>query len=130
MQAYSKITTNVASRAQGVHGSGARTYKPEMATRILFILRNECVGPDNAMTVEALAARVGLNGRAVRQAVGDMEVGGVVLTDQPTKGAAGYFICDSADQAESFTRRLESQVEKMQRRIDARRRSAAALVAA
>lgn len=129
MKAHSKITANYASRAQGVHGAGGRTYKPEMATRILAILCNECVGPAQAITVERLAARVGLNGRAVRQVVGDLELAGKVLTGYPTEGESGYFVCETAEQAESLTRRLESQVGTMQKRIDARRKSAQLLLA-
>lgn len=128
MKAHSKLTANYASRAQGVHGSGSRTYKPEMADRILAILLAECVGPERAITVESLAARVGLNGRAVRQAVGDLELAGRVLTGYPTKGESGYFVCEAAEQAESLTRRLESQINAMQKRVDARRKSAQQLV--
>lgn len=121
---YSKLTHNYASHSQGVHGAGARTYKPEMATRVLFVLRNECLGPLNVMTVEALATRVGLNGRAVRDIVRDLEVSGLVLTDF----AEGYYICETAEQAERSTRRLESQVANMQERIEARRKMVAELV--
>jgi len=128
MRAHSKLTHNYASRAQGVHGSGSRTYKPDMGARILAILLNECVGPDNAVTVEGLATRVGLNGRAVRQAVGDLELAGKVLVGYPVKGPAGYFVCQTAEQAESLTRRLESQVNAMQKRIDIRRKGAQQLV--
>lgn len=124
MKAHSKITANYASRAQGVHGSGGRTYKPEMADRILAILLAECVGPDRAITVEGLATRVGLNGRAVRQCVGDLELAGCVLTGYPAHGESGYFVCQTTEQAESLTRRLESQIGTMQKRVDARRKSA------
>jgi len=121
---YSKVTANVQSRSQGVHGSGARTYRPEQATRVLLILRNECVGSDHTMTVEALAARVGMNGRAVRDVVRDLEVAQLILTDF----TEGYYVCETSDQAERATRRLESQVRNMQERIEARRIMAADLV--
>lgn len=123
-RAYSTLTHNYASHSQGVHGAGARTYKPEMAMRVLMILNNECLGRENTMTVEALAARIGLNGRAVRDIVRDLEIAQQVLTDF----ADGYFVCQTADEAERSTRRLESQVANMQQRIEARRKMAATLV--
>jgi hypothetical protein len=95
-----------------------------MASRVLMILKNECVGPENTMTVDALATRVGLNGRAVRDIVRDLEVAQQVLTDF----ADGYFVCRTADEAERSTRRLESQVANMQERIEARRKMATALI--
>ena len=121
---YSKTTENVASRSQGVHGSGARTYRPDQAARVLLILRNECVGAEHTMTVDTLAARVGLNGRAVRDIVRDLEIARQVLTDF----SHGYFVCRTADEAERSTRRLESQVTNMTQRIVARRAMTAELV--
>lgn len=121
---YSDLTHNYASRAQGVHGAGARSYKPKMAMRVLFILKNECVGTERRMTVEQLAARVGLNGRAIRDIVRDLEVAHMVLTDF----ADGYYVCTTVAEAERSTRRLESQVRNMQERIEARRAMAANLV--
>src|SRR4051794_41016791 len=112
---YSKVVSNIATRAQGVHGSGARNFKPEQANRLLLILKNECVGPANMMTVEVLSARLGMNGRAVRDAVSELEKAGQVLVDQ----TEGYYVCETAEQAERGTRRLESQIRKMQARVDA-----------
>lgn len=112
------------SHSQGVHGSGGRAYKPEMAERVLCILCAEAQGPANTMTVNALADRVGLLGRTVRDIVRDLELQRRVLTDF----AEGYFVCQTAEQAERSTRRLESQVANMQQRIDARREMAADLV--
>jgi len=120
---YSPVTTNVSSRSQGVHGAGARTFKPEMANRILMVLRNECVGELNRMTVEQLATRVGLNGRAVRDVIRELEGTGQVLTEF----SEGYYVCTTAVEAERGTRRLESQVQQMQQRIAARRKMAARL---
>jgi DNA-binding FadR family transcriptional regulator len=124
VKAYSSVTRNVATKAQGVHGAGARTYRPEQATRLLLILKNECAGPANRTTVEALAARVGMNGRAVRDAISDLEKSRQVLTDF----SEGYYVCETAEQAEQATRRLESQVKHMQERIEARRAMAADLI--
>lgn len=121
---YSKVTQNVATRAQGVHGSGARNFKPDQANRLLLILKNECVGPARMMTVETLAVRLGMNGRAVRDAVSELEKAGQVLTDF----TEGYYVCETVEQAERATRRLESQIRNMQARVDARRVMAAELV--
>lgn len=121
--AYSNVTRNFASHSQGVHGAGARTYPPHMATRVLVILRNECVGREHMMTVESLAARTGINGRAVRDIVRDLELAQLVLTDF----ADGYFVCQTVEEAERSTRRLESQVANMQKRIEARRQMASRL---
>src|SRR5215831_8402656 len=121
---YSRLTHNYSSHSQGVHGAGSRSYKPEQARRVLLILRNECVGAEHTMTVDALATRVGLNGRAVRDIVRDLELARMVLTDF----ADGYFVCRSAAEAERSTRRLESQVANMQQRITARREMTAGLI--
>lgn len=122
--AYSNLHHNYASRSQGVHGAGARSYKPDQANRLLLILTNECVGPANRKTVDELAARLGMNGRAVRDAISDLEKARRVLLDQTD----GYYVCETAEQAERGTRRLESQVDHMQERIDARRVMAGELV--
>jgi hypothetical protein len=60
----------------------------------------------------------------VRDIVRDLELQRRVLTDF----AEGYFVCQTAEQAERSTRRLESQIANMQERIDARREMAADLV--
>lgn len=112
-----------APRSQGVHGAGSRTYQPSQATRVLLILKNECVGPANCTTLEALAARTGLNGRALREIIGDLEKARQVLTDFTD----GYYVCETPEQAERATRRLESQVLRMQERIAARQQMAALL---
>lgn len=123
-QPYSALTHNYASRSQGVHGAGGRTFKPEQATRLLLILKNECVGPENRKTVDELATRLGMNGRAVRDVISELEKARQVLTDF----SEGYYVCETAEQAERATRRLESQVANMQERIAARRAMAATLV--
>ena len=105
------------ARSQGVHGSGARTYRPEQAARVEMILKNECTGPQRRVTVEGLSDRVGLPGRAVRDIVRDLELARKVLTDF----SDGYYVCETAAEAERATRRLESQVRHMQERITARR---------
>jgi DNA-binding transcriptional regulator YhcF (GntR family) len=122
-QAYSTLTHNYASRSQGVHGAGARTFKPEQANRLLLILQNECVGPSNRKTVDELATRLGMNGRAVRDAISELEKERKVLTDF----SEGYYVCETAEQAERATRRLESQIRHMQDRVVARRDMAANL---
>lgn len=122
---YSLLTHNYASRSQGVHGAGGRSFKAEQANRLLLILANECVGPDNRKTVDELAARVGMNGRAVRDAISELEKAQRVLTDF----SDGYYVVETVEQAERATRRLESQVTHMQERIEARRAMAAAMVA-
>ncbi len=104
-------------RSQGVHGSGSRQYRPEKAEQVLRILKHECVGPDNVKTVEDLAARVGLLGRALRDIVRDLELAQLVLTDF----SEGYYVCTTRAQAERATRRLDSQVRNMCARIEARR---------
>jgi DNA-binding FadR family transcriptional regulator len=123
-QPYSKLTHNYASRSQGVHGAGARTFKPEQANRLLLILQNECVGPGNRKTVDELATRLGMNGRAVRDAISCLEKERKVLTDF----SEGYYVCETAEQAERATRRLESQMGQMQERVESRRYMAATLV--
>ena len=115
--AYSYQPGGRSARSQGVHGSGARTYRPEQAARVEMILKNECVGRRNTMTAETLADRVDLPGRAVRDVVRDLELARKLLTDF----SEGYYICETAEEAERATRRLESQVKHMQERITARR---------
>lgn len=121
---YSSLTHNYSSRSQGVHGAGGRSFKADQANRLLLILKNECVGPDRRMTVEALAARVGMNGRAVRDAISELEKARRILTDF----SDGYYVCETVEQAERATRRLESQVTHMQERVVARRAMAAAML--
>lgn len=124
--AYSTLTHNYASRSQGVHGAGGRACKPEQSNRLLMLLKNECVGPAHRMTVDDLAARLGMNGRAVRDAISELEKARKVLTDF----SDGYFVCETAEQADRATRRLESQVMHMQERIVARLAMAAAMPSA
>jgi len=112
------MTQPYATRAQGVHGSGARSYKPEQAERVRLILLNECVGRLNKMTAETLADRVGLPGRALRDVISDLEKAGRVLTNF----GDGYFVCETVEEAEESTHRLRSQVRNMTERIDARDR--------
>jgi len=104
-------------RSQGVHGSGSRGYRIEQADRVLHILKNECVGADCRMTVEDLADRVGILGRALRDIVRDLELKQLVLTNF----SDGYYVCTTRAEAERATRRLESQVRNMSERIAARR---------
>jgi hypothetical protein len=123
MTARSLRTETDAPHAQGVHGAGSRNYQPSQATRVLMILKNECAGPTNCTTLEALAARTGMNGRALREIIGDLEKAHQVLTDFTD----GYYVCETPEQAERATRRLESQVLRMQERIAARRHMATLL---
>ena len=118
------MTNNYSSYSQGVHGSGGRTYTPSQAQHVLSVLINECRGPHERMTVEELSDRVKMQGRALRDAIRDLEVAGLVLTDFTD----GYYVCRTAEEAESATRRLESQVLNMQKRIDARRKMADGLI--
>ena len=115
--AYSNQKPGRSLRTQGIHGSGARSYKPEQAAHVLMILNNECVGRSHAMKADALGDRVGLLGRAVRDVVRDLELGRKILTD----GTDGYYVCETVEDAERGTRRFESQVKNMQERIAARR---------
>ena len=121
---YSPLQENYASYSQGIHGAGARSYEPEQLDRLLLILTSECIGPRHPLTVAALSARVRMNGRAVRDAISNLEKSRRVLTDF----SDGYYVCETADQAERATRRLESQVARMSERIKARRFMAAELV--
>jgi DNA-binding GntR family transcriptional regulator len=107
----------VSLRSQGIHGSGGRAYSKGKATLVLHILRNECVGPDCRITVDDLSGRVGLLGRAVRDIVRDLELAQLVLTNF----SDGYYVCTTREQAERATRRLDSQVQNMCARIEARR---------
>ena len=53
----------------------------------------------------------------VRDIVRDLELARKVLTDF----SEGYYVCETVEEAERATRRLESQVKNMQERIVARR---------
>jgi len=88
-----------------------------------MILTAEAVGPEHAITVADLADRVQISGRALRDVVRDLELAKRVLTNF----SDGYYVCVTPDQATSATRRLVSQVQNMQARIDARRTMTAEL---
>ena len=103
--------------AQGIHGSGSRGYTPAMARRVLMVLLNQCVGPQNRKTVEVITQLAGLQGRSLRAVISYLENHKLVLTNFTN----GYYVCTTVEEAQRGTFRLESQVRSMTRRIAARR---------
>lgn len=100
------------NRAQGVHGDGGRSYTAGQGRALSAVLQQH-VGCRNATTVEALSDVTGVGGRAVRQFLSDYDgvwflIGG---------GDDGYYVCEWADEAAAFSRRIRSQVKTMQDRL-------------
>ena len=102
--------------AQGVHGSGGRTYTAQQGRALLAALKLH-EGRSNPITVEELAMSTGVNGRAVRQFLSDYDGAAFLLGG----GDDGYFVCAYADEGDAFTGRIASQIRTMQERVDRRR---------
>ena len=111
-----------ASRAHGTHGSGARDYDGKQAASVRHVLRGH-VGAASAVTVDELARATGIGGRTVRAVLSDLDGRDFVL------GVAGdgVYVCETADEADGLTAKLESQARKMGERVERRRAFAAGL---
>lgn len=110
------------SPAQGIHGSGGRSYKAHEARLVAAELKY-ATGLTRAVTVEYLARATGIGGRAVRQILSDFDGVWYLLGG----GDDGYYVCEWADEGDSFTRRMRSQVTTMQERVTRRSTFAATL---
>ena len=105
--------------AHGVHGQGTRAYTPAQRSAVVAALRSH-VGPDRAVKVAALAAEAGVPGRTVRQLLSDVDGQEMLLAG----GNEGVWVASLPDEAEEFTRRMESQIGAMAERVRRRRRLA------
>lgn len=112
--------TNSTSLAQGLHGSGSREYDWRQSEPVLAAIRNASHGAP--VTVEDLVAHTGVAGRTIRQILSDAD--GVHLL---LGGGAGYFIAEFADDADSLTNALKSQIATMTARVERRDRYGLAL---
>lgn len=111
-------------RAQGVHGSGGRSYTAAQGRALSAALKAHC-GRDQATTIEALADATQVNGRAVRQFLYDYDGTWFLLGG----GDEGIYLCEWADEADSLSRRIRSQIKTMQHRLDRREQFAITLPA-
>lgn len=105
-----------ASRSQGVHGQGSRTYKAADYQRVVQALRRLPEG--RVVTVVELSQMSGVAGRAVRNIISDADGVDLLLGGD---GNGGYQLARSAGEAERLTLRLASQANRMSQRV--RRRS-------
>ena len=105
--------------AQGIHGAGGSGYtRSEVAQVVAVVCR--AAGP---LTVEDIARSTNLGGRTVRAILGEQDGLAFLLAG----GDEGYRVCDLADDAESYTHRMESQIATMAARVARRRQFAATL---
>lgn len=101
------------TQAQGIHGSGGRTYD----VRELTLVRAMLLGTtrDAPLTVEEIHLATGVPGRTVRQIVSDID--GV---DFLLGGTDGYFVCEYLEDGAALTHSLRSQVDTMHGRLERR----------
>jgi hypothetical protein len=103
-------------RGQGIHGHGGRSYSAAQGRAIAELLQQH-TGQRMAISIESMSMLLDIpDGRAIRQFLSDYD--GVLFLLGESKG--GYFMCDIADDAESYSRRARRQVASMQARIDRR----------
>lgn len=98
-------------------GSGSRDYEEGEYRRVVEAMRSWHVGPAGAVKREDLSREVNVEGRTVRSILSEADGVEFVLGD----GDDGTFVAETAEDAESATRRLESQARKMQARASRRR---------
>jgi hypothetical protein len=107
--------------AQGLHGAGSREYDSRQASHVLEAIHSS-TGRGESLTVEDLVARTDVPGRTVRAILSDAD--GVELL---LGSAAGYFVCEFADDGDPLTRSLRSQIAAMSARVERRERYAVEL---
>lgn len=97
-------------RTQGIHGTGRRDFTPAQEMAVVAAI----IG--GAKNVEAVTARTGVAGRTVREIVSAADGNHFCLGGSGN----GYALANDATEAQRLTARLQSQVNRMQSRIDRR----------
>ena len=101
---------------QGVHGHGSNAFN---AAELAAVRAHICAVPSHAPeTVATIANALGwADGRLVRAILSWLDGREVLLGGHNE----GYFCCESADQGDQLTAALDSQLRRMQERVERRR---------
>jgi hypothetical protein len=113
--------TSPASLSQGLHGTGSRDYDWRQADQVLDRHHRAAASPADGS--EDLVGETGIHGRTVRQILSDADGAQLLLGS-----AAGYFVCEVADDGDSLTAALRSQIASMSARVERRDRFALRLL--
>jgi hypothetical protein len=104
---------NSATLAQGLHGSGSRDFDWREQRKVVdAVLRAQRSAP---LTVEDLVARTDIPGRTVRAVLSAVDGVEFLLG-----GTGGYFVCEYADDGDSLSAALRSQITAMTIRLERR----------
>lgn len=104
-----------ATRGQGVHGTGSRTYTEAQHQAVCAYLR--ALPPGSYVTVEAMDHATGVPGRTIREIVRACDAVDFLLGGTDTKG---YSLARDQGEARRKTAKFRSQARRMTARADQR----------
>jgi hypothetical protein len=104
------------SVAHGVHGSGQRTFSAEQYNLVVAVIAGLRSG--QTITVEEVASKTGVQGRAVREIISTADGHAFLLGGD---GNGGYQLATYLEDAARITARLESQAKRMLERVNRRK---------
>lgn len=97
--------------AQGIHGSGARSFDDDQYRRVVEAIRR------GSGTVEQITLATGVPGRTVREIVSAADGVDILLGGDGN----GYRLAETREDSERLSSRLESQAQRMYARVARRR---------